>query len=129
MPYVSFSDDKCMTLLTEHDLQKQIVIYLRDTDILFASNCNGFLDSSAKRLKAWHEGMSAGHPDLLIYTPNDSYNGFAIEFKTPKGDGKLDNKQSDWLQKLEVECKYFTLCSNDYTIIIETIIKYIHNIL
>lgn len=129
MPYLSFSENKSLNINNEHDLQKSVVEYLRKTDILFASNCNGFLDTPNKRILAFEEGMQNGHPDLIIYTPNKQYNGMAIELKSPLGVGKLQKNQSEWLQKLEVECKYFCICSNDYTIIIECILKYILSIL
>jgi hypothetical protein len=129
MVFIDINKNKTMTLRTEHDLQSAIVDYLRETDLTFASSLNGFLDTPTKRLTAWQEGMGAGHPDLLIYTPNDTYNGMAIEFKTPLGCSKLAPKQSDWLEKLEGDCKYFCLCSNDYAVILECIIKYMLNAL
>jgi hypothetical protein len=129
MVFIDFNDNKTFKLTNEHELQCAVVDYLRTTDLVFASNCNGFLDTSQKRLTAYSEGMSSGHPDLIIYTPNNLYNMFCIEFKTPCGQGEISPKQSKWLSKLETECKAFCICSNDYTLILECIIKYIHNII
>lgn len=129
MPFIDFSENKTMNLIDEHSLQTAIVAYLRDSDLVFASNMNGFLDSPEKRIRGWKEGMQSGHPDLLIYTPNNAYNGMAIEFKSLCGTGKLVKKQANWLQKLELDCGYFCLCSNDYTAILECIIKYTNDIL
>jgi hypothetical protein len=129
MPFIDFSENKTIHLKNEHDLQTQVVEYLRSTDLTFAANLNGFLDTPEKRIRGWQEGMSAGHPDLLIYTPNNTYNGMAIEFKNVNGQGILAKKQADWLQKLEGDCKYFCICSNDYTVILECIIKYLLNVL
>jgi hypothetical protein len=129
MPFISFSENKYMSIQNEHQLQCEVVSYLKDTDLLFAASMNGYLDSPEKRIKAYQEGCGAGIPDLIIYTPNSTYSGLAIECKSPTGLGKLDKKQSEWLQKLETESNFFTLCSNDYTMIIEVLIKYINNIL
>ena len=124
MPFIDYGENKTVSLKNEHDLQSEVVSYLRETDLTFCANMNGYLDTATKRIRSWQEGMSAGHPDLIIYTPNNTYNGMAIEFKSPTGQGVLSKKQNDWLDKLEKDCKYFCICSNDYAVIIECIVKF-----
>ena len=51
------------------------------------------------------------------------YNGFAIELKTPKGDGQLSKKQTDYLEQLE-NLRYKTLVSNNYDVIVIELTKY-----
>ena len=128
MSYINICDDNQMILNNEHSLQTEIVKFLKKTDLIYAANCNGFLDTPLKRKQAWEEGMSSGHPDLLIYTPNKKYNGFALEFKTPNGMGNLADNQKKWLNDLE-RCNYFSLCSNSLTEVIECLVKYMNDIL
>ena len=129
MPFIDYGENKTVSLKNEHDLQSEVVSYLRQTDLTFAASLNGYLDTPSKRIRSWQEGMSAGHPDLVIYTPNKTYNGLAIEFKSPTGQGELSKTQNDWLDKLEKDCKYFCICSNDFAVILEVIVKYIYDLL
>ena len=72
-----------------------------------------------QRIDGWRKYCIGGQPDLLILNKTAKYDGFAIELKTPKGDGRLSDKQREYLAQLE-ELNYKTLISNDYdTIVIE----------
>ncbi len=73
---------------TEHDEQKMLVKLLRAHNILFSAIPNAAKRSpqTAAILKA--EGMEAGAPDLLIFTPPPlipTIRGVAIEMKRTKG--------------------------------------------
>ena len=124
MPFIDYGENKTVSLKNEHDLQSEVVSYLRETDLTFCANMNGYLDTATKRIRSWQEGMSAGHPDLVIYTPNNTYKGLVFFFKRVRVHGVIINKKHDWLDKLEKDCKYFCMCSNDYAVIIECIVKF-----
>lgn len=131
MVYMNISDNKKYTLNYESDLQAIVVDYLRQTDLLFCASLGGYLDSPAKRIGSWVAGYQKGISDLIIYTPSADgrYKGMALELKRPDGSGKISKEQISWLDRLEIECGYFCLASNDLVLIIEVLTKYIHGIL
>lgn len=121
---------KCvMNITDEYSLQCQVVKYLRETDLVFCATLGGFLHTVEDRLKAVKSGYNAGVPDIMISTPCSGYKGMCIELKSPTGFGQLEAKQLQWLNNLSIECDYFCICSNDYTEILECIIKYVHGLL
>ena len=79
--------------------------------------------TTQQRIDGWKKGYLGGQPDLLILNRTTQYNGFAIELKTPKGDGQLSNKQTDYLEQLE-NLRYKTLVSNNYDVIVIELTKY-----
>lgn len=86
----------------EHAEQVEVVRWLRACGVLFCAVPNGARTSIsvAKRLKA--EGLEAGAPDLLIFTPPPKFpsvSGVAIEMKAQKG-GRLSDEQAEWLASL-----------------------------
>ena len=131
MVYMNISDNKKYTLNYEADLQAIIVDYLRQTDLLFCASLGGYLDTPSKRISSWVSGYQKGAPDLIIYTPSadGKYKGMAIELKRPDGSVKISKEQVSWLDRLEIECGYFCLASNDLVLIIEILTKYINGIL
>lgn len=131
MVHIDINENKQYKLHFEHDLQSVIVDYLRQTDLLFCASLGGYLDTPSKRIKSYVEGYVAGQPDLIIYTPSacGKYKGMAIELKRPNGTGTISKTQVSWLDRLEVECGYFCLASNDLILITEILVKYIHGIL
>lgn len=46
---------------------------------------NGFLDTKAKRIRAWREGVVSGAPDTFIPFPSKGFHGLFIEFKAKGG--------------------------------------------
>jgi hypothetical protein len=131
MVHIDIDENKQYKLNFEHDLQAIIVDYLRQTDLLFCASLGGYLDTPAKRLKSWIDGYQKGQPDLIIYTPSadGKYKGLALELKRPNGTGKISKEQVSWLDRLEIECGYFCLASNDLVLIIEVLVKYTNGIL
>ena len=59
----------------------------------------------------------------MILNPTARYNGFAIELKTPKGDGVVHDKQITYLDSLK-DIKYKTLISCDYDEIVVELTRY-----
>jgi hypothetical protein len=131
MVHIDINENKKYDLNYETELQAIVVDYLRQTDLLFCASLGGYLDSPAKRIKSHIEGYVPGHPDLIIYSPSadGKYKGLALELKRPIGSGKISKEQVQWLERLEIECGYFCLASNDLVTVIEILVKYIHGIL
>jgi len=131
MVYINIAENKKYDLNYEHNLQAIVVDYLRETDLLFCASLGGYLDTPSKRIRSNVEGYQKGQPDLIIYTPSadGKYKGLALELKRPDGTGSISKEQVSWLDRLEIECGYFCLASNDLVLIIEVLTKYIHGIL
>lgn len=53
------------------------------------------LGTTDQRIEAIQRGYQKGTPDIIILNPNRDYNGFAIELKTPNGNGVLSENQSN----------------------------------
>mgnify|MGYP000058562671 CR=1 FL=1 len=122
-------DNCCININSEEQLQREVVKYLKKTDILFTATLGEYLESPKSRRNANKDGYYRGISDILILTPSEQYNGMAIEFKSPKGTGNLTPKQRMTLSKLKIECGYFVLLSNDFVEIITLLTKYINGIL
>ena len=73
------------------------------------------------------KGYLRGSPDLKINNLHKHYTGFAIEFKTPKGNGVLSYDQSKMLRQYQNN-GFKTLVSNDYDYIIEQLIEYFRDV-
>ena len=136
MVYTNFDCNNTFNIHNESSLQKMIVRYLRQTDLLFTGTLGGYLETDMARINAVSEGYGGnfkkGIPDLIIFSPSPcgKYNGMAIELKHPRaGVGKVSKEQLQWLDKLEVESKYFCMISNSYDEVLETIVRYMHGIL
>jgi len=86
--------------MSEHDEQVAVCQYLDLLKIIYCAVPNGGHRhmSVAKKLKA--EGVKAGVPDLLLFTPACGYRGVAIEMKATKT-GKLSKAQQKWKENLE----------------------------
>ena len=83
-------------------------------------------DTVHKRIDAFKKGYLRGSPDLIINNLHKCYSGFAIEMKSPKGNGVLSPDQSMLRQYQNNGLK--TLVSNDYDQIIEQIIEYFRDV-
>ena len=90
--------------------------------------CNPELsnDTVDKRIKCAQLGYKAGAFDLIINNLHKTYNGFAIEFKSPTGKGTISENQQ--LMKTTYESNNIkVLISNNYDEIITSIIDYMAN--
>jgi hypothetical protein len=129
MMYIDIENNHSLSIRNEFDLHKQVVKYLKTTELLF--NCNNpiELDTDVKRVQASLKGYTAGSCDIIIYNKNNTYGGLAIEFKSPTGLGVISKKQYEFIEQIAGDCNYFVLVSNDYSTIIECIVKYVWNVL
>ena len=114
---------------TEYDLHKKVVNFIRNNypkailiPTLGENQINGNM-----RIKSYNMGYQKGACDLFIGNMHLKYTGFAIEFKTPTGYGKLSKEQEMMLQEYENN-NYKILVSNDYDEIITEIILYFQGV-
>ena len=83
-------------------------------------------DTLQKRIKCNQLGYVSGTFDLIINNFHKSFNGFAIEFKSPNGKGVISEKQAD--MKVQYEANNFkTLISNNYDEVITEIIDFMRD--
>ena len=101
-------------LTKEHKLQHAVITYLK-------FNYPGKLFTLIKYL-----GVSPGVPDLMIFDPNNKYNGLAIEFKIKYN--KPTENQDRWLKELKSR-KWASYVIYSYEDGVELIDKYFKNVL
>ena len=114
---------------TEYDLHKKVVNFIRNNypkAILIPTLGENQINSNM-RIKSYNKGYQKGACDLFIGNMHLNYSGFAIEFKTPTGYGKLSEEQKMMLQEYENN-NYKILVSNDYDEIIKEIILYFQSV-
>jgi prophage antirepressor-like protein len=116
---------KQLKLLNETDLHYAVVRYIRKyhPNALFIAGLGEYQDTVQRRSDAYRKGYIGGQPDILITNPMNSYTGFAIELKTPKGTGEIRNNQVVWLKILNEQGRR-TMISNDYTDLVLKIDEY-----
>lgn len=112
-------------LLNETDLHYKVIdcIRIKFAELVVVPGLGEMQTTATQRSDGWKKGYVGGQPDILILNQTTSHNGFAIELKTPKGDGELSTKQTDYLRKLK-ELNYKTLVSNDYDEILIELTKF-----
>ena len=127
-------DHKYSNMLTfkienETDLHVKVVSFLkkRYSHSLFTVTLGENQDTAFKRINSFKKGYVRGSPDLIINNLHKHYTGFAIEFKSPKGNGVLSPDQSMMLRQYQNN-GFKTLVSNDYDQIIEQIIEYFRDV-
>jgi len=121
--------EKCQfQILSEYDLHSKIVRFIRKKlpNVMLIPCMGELQDTASKRICAYNRGYRSGSPDLLILHANEEYNGMAIEFKAPAGNGRLSTKQEDFLHDLHTRCAYRVLVSNDYDEILMSIVEYMN---
>ena len=113
----------------ETDLYVKVVSFLkkRFSHSLLTATLGENQNTSIKRIESHRKGYLRGSPDLIINNLHKHYTGFAIEFKSPKGNGVLSPDQSMMLQQYENNGSK-TLVSNDYDYIIEQLIEYFRDV-
>ena len=112
-------------LLNETDLHYKVMdcIRVQFPELHVVPGLGEMQTTTQQRSDGWKKGYVGGQPDLLILNRTTQFDGFAIELKTPKGDGQLSNKQADYLEQLE-NLRYKTLVSNNYDVIVIELTKY-----
>ena len=80
----------------EMDLHVKMVSFLkkRYPHSLFTVTLGENQDTVHKRIDSFKKGYFPGFPDLIINNLHKHYSGFAIEMKSPKGNGVLSPDQS-----------------------------------
>ena len=80
----------------ETDLHVKVVSFLkkRYPHSLFTVTLGENQDTAFKRTDSFKKGYLRGSPDLIINNLHKHYSGFAIEMKSPKGNGVLSPDQS-----------------------------------
>ena len=118
-----------MMIINESNLHMSVVNYLRKyyPDVLFNASLGELQDTSQKRIESYQKGYKSGFQDLVIFEHNTSYNGFAIEFKSPNGKGIISEKQLDLNEKMQ-DRGFKTLISDSYDDICIEINKYLSDI-
>lgn len=76
----------CFKIETEADLHYKVINFIKNLpyDLILNAGLGELQDTSEKRIDAFNKGYSKGQPDLLIMNPTSTFNGFAIEFKSPQ---------------------------------------------
>jgi len=120
---------KQFIIKNEYDLNKEVTNFIRMNypHILFTHPCGELQDTSQKRINSYHMGYYAGSPDLIILSGSKYFSGFLLEFKSPTGNYSISNKQEAFLKKSRLN-NYKVLLSNDYNIIIKSLIEYFINV-
>ncbi len=79
-----------------------------------------FQTTPSLRIEGYKKGYQKGTADLMILNKHLDYNGFCVEFKTPRGLGSLSDAQSQWLRDLHLN-GHKVLLSNGYDSIVREI--------
>ena len=114
----------------ETDFQVKVISFLKNIypHSLFPVTLGENQNTSIKRIESHRKGYLRGSPDLTINDLHKHYTGFAIEFKSPKGNGVLSSDQSMLLRQYQNN-GFKTLVSNDYDHIIEQLIEYFRDVM
>ena len=80
----------------EMDLHVKVVSFLkkRYPHSLFTVTLCENQDTVHKRIDSFKKGYLRGSPDLIINNLHKCYSSFAIEMKSPKGNGVMSSDQS-----------------------------------
>ena len=99
----------------ETDLNVKVIHFLKKRYLLslFTVTLSENQDTVYKRIDFFKKGYLRGSPDLIINNLHKHYSGFAIEMKSPKGNGVLSPDQSMMLRQYQNN-GFKTLVSNDY---------------
>ena len=110
-----FKCDRSFTVHNETDLHSKVVDYIRRffPQAKMMAGLGEFQTTSSLRIEGYKNGYQKGTADLMILNKHLDYNGFCVEFKTPKGLGSLSDAQNQWLRDLHLN-GYKVLLSNDY---------------
>ena len=116
-------------IYSETDLHNKVIQFMRNhlPGHIVVPGLGELQDTTQKRSKGYFKGYRGGQPDLLILNNHKTYRGFAIELKTPKGNGQISDNQQNYLADLE-QSGYKTLVSNDYDQIVVELTQYFQDV-
>jgi len=114
---------------TEYDLHIKVVSFIKKQypESLFIASLGELQDTQDKRIKAFNMGYIKGTPDIIIQNLHKKYNGFVIEFKSPKTGGVVSDEQTKMLNVYNNN-NFKTLLSNDYDQILIQLIDYFKDV-
>jgi len=125
---------KCTNRLTfkiesEYDLHTKVISFIKNQypESLFIATLGELQDTPDKRIKAFNMGYIKGTPDIIIQNLHKKYNGFVIEFKSPKTGGVVSPEQVKMLNVYKTN-NFKTLLSNDYDEILIQLIDYFRDV-
>ena len=109
----------------ERDLHYKVVDYIKKyiKEAIIIPGLGEHPYTTTLRSDAYMKGYIGGQPDIILLNYHTKYKGLAIDFKTPTGRGIISKNQQNYLNQLENN-GFQTLVSDDYDLIITTIIKY-----
>jgi prophage antirepressor-like protein len=116
-------------IYNENDLHKKVIEFLRNhlPGHIVVPGLGELQDTVQKRSQCYYKGYRGGQPDLLILNNHKTYRGFAIELKTPKGNGQMSEKQQLYMDMLH-QNGFKTLVSNDYDEVVVELTKYFQDV-
>jgi len=119
-----------MKLLNETDLHYKVIDCIRNKfpELIVIPGLGEMQRTTQMRSDAFKKGYIGGQPDIMILNRTTRHNGFAIELKTPKGNGELSANQYLFLQNLSQNLKFQTLVSNDYDEIVIALTNYYNDL-
>jgi prophage antirepressor-like protein len=113
----------------EYDLHTKLVNFIQNyyPNALIVATLGENQDTVDKRIKSKKCGYAKGSPDLIINNLHKKFRGFAIELKTPKGNGTVSKEQIKMLKRYE-DNGFKTLVSNDYDECVKNVIEYFQDV-
>ena len=116
-------------LRTETDLHYKVIDFIRTNypDVVVIPGLGENQITKDLRIDSYRKGYIGGQPDILVVSSHKTYNGLAIELKTPLGRGVLSNKQQDYLKNL-TQNNYKTMVSDNYDMILIQLVNYFRDI-
>ena len=114
-----------IVLRNETDLHYKVIDFIRTKfpDMILLPGLGEHQNTTAIRNDCYNKGYIGGQPDIHIVSPHKSYSGFAIELKTPKGNGEFRPNQHAFLTRLKLQ-NHKVLVSDDYDEILMAVIEY-----
>ena len=118
-----------LVLKTGRDLHYKVIDFIRTNypDIVVIPGLGENQITKDLRIDSYRKGYIGGQPDILVISSHKTYNGLAIELKTPLGRGVLSNKQQDYLKNL-TQNNYKTMVSDNYDMILIQLVNYFRDI-
>ena len=114
--------------ISEEKVQINITQYLKlqYPNVLFTATMGGqFQRHYSQRLKAKRTGYLKGVSDLLIFEPNEKYNGLFIELKKDKK--SYPTKEQKIFIENALNRGYYAVCCKGFDHCKDTIDKYMNN--
>ena len=124
-----YKEKRSFVMEEEGDLRFKVVDYIRRfyPCAMMNPGLGEFQRTVSLRIEGKKKGYQKGTADLVILNKHLEYNGFCVEFKTPKGKGVLSESQDAWLRNLHIN-GWKVLVSNDYDTIIKEINSYFEKV-